>query len=453
MKFDPKQAVEKLRALRPEHFFASETPDIAKMERVEPPSGTLFIALSLGFAVLVMLLFFIEVEAVVTGEGAVETESGIQPIETQEGGIIDTVSVVQGQRVEANQEIAVISNTTILAARIDIQNELDLLRVKEYRLGVERAGGRDFRWPDNLKDLPEMLRGDQYDLFVARQQSQNAALQAIALEIESLQKELTGAENELGAMQAEHETVKKILDFQMEGFSKGWVSKSDALRSQNQYAQIAREMVKTESRIPTLLAQIEEARKKLHQTRSEQQQQTLDELEEITLRIRSLEASIDAATDKDQRRSLRAPRAGIINTIHVSGPGDVVQPGEPIVDLVPSDQGQIIEARIDPSLRRGLYVGLPAKVTFSALQDLRIPPIDGEVIFVAADTLTDPKGIVYYEIHVRTNNDVLVGARGQTVEIESGMQASVSIVVGSHTLIDFLLRPLYWAVQNAFRER
>lgn len=428
-------------------------PDAAPIAPIAPPQTRLVMILSLGFILLLVLMSLIEVEAVVTGEGSVETESGLQTVESQEGGIVASVSVSQGQRVAQGEEIATLSNTTILAERLDIQNELDLLRLKEFRLLRERDNALDFVWPDTLSSIPETIRADQYDLFMARQQRQLSERQTIEYEIETLERDLSGAESELEAMQAEYTTVKNILDFQMDGFAKGWVSKADALRSQNQYAQIARELVKIRTRIPSLTAQIAEARQRFDQTVSEQQQQALDELEEVTLRIRSLEASVQAASDKDQRRILRAPRAGIVNAVHVSGPGDVVQPGEPIIDLVPVDQGQIIHARIDPSQRRGLYVGLPAKASFSALQDLRVAPADAEVVFVAADTQSDQQGNTWYEVHVRTLSDTIAVGPSRTVEIESGMQATVSIVVGSHTLIGFLLRPLSWTMQNAFRER
>ncbi len=429
------------------------TPSLPPMQPLKPPHSMLMIVVGVGFAILMALMFSVEVEAVVTGEGAVETESGLQTIESQEGGIVATVAVSQGERVEAGQEIATLSNVSILAERLDIQNELDLLGLKEFRLLQERTGTTAFRWPDVFSDLTESILQDQYDLFLTRRQRQTSESQAITYEIEALKRDLSGAENELEAMQAEYQTVKNILDFQMEGHSKGFVSKADALRTQSQYAQMARELVKTRTRIPTLQAQISEAGQRLEKTLSEQQQQSLDELESVTLRIRSLEALVQAASDKDQRRILRAARAGIINAVHVSGPGDVVQPGEPIVDIVPVDQMQIVHARIDPSLRRGLYVGLPAKVSFTALQDLRAAPVDAEVVFVAADTQKDQQGRTWYEVHVRTHDDAVALPRGGEAAIEPGMQATVSIVVGSHTLVDFLLRPLSWAMQNAFRER
>ncbi len=421
--------------------------------KIKPPKFSLFFIMICIFLLGVALLFTIEVEAVINGQGSVKTGSGVQPIETLEGGIIESVAIKQGERVAEGQALATLSNSTVLAQRIEIENELALLRTKEFRLNVERANGNELVWPDKFKDLPQDLKDDQYDLFLAKKLRKDSELQIIGYEVQTLNRELTGAKAELAAMEEERRTVKEILDFQLDGQAKGWVSKADALRSQNQYAQINRELVKLKTRVPSLTSQIQEAEKKRQTTESKQAQDALDELEEVTTRIRSLEASVQAASDKDERRILRAPRAGIINAIHVTGPGDVVQPGEPVFDLVPVDQGLIVEARIDPSLRRGLYVGLPAKVSFTALQDLRVAPIDAKVVFVAADTRTDPEGKPYYEVHVQTEGATINLPNGQKTVIEPGMQASISVVVGAHTLADFLLRPLEWAARNAFRER
>ncbi len=424
-----------------------------RFSKIQPPKFSLFLILACILVAGAALLFFIHIEAVVNGTGSVKSGSGVQTIESQEGGIIESIDIEQGQKVEQNQQLATLSNTAIMAERIEIENELSLLKAKEYRLNQERVSAADLSWPESFNAMPRDLKNDQYDLFMARKIRKDAELQTIQLEIQTLNRELTGARQELGAMEEERRTVKEILDFQMDGERKGWVSRADALRSQNQYAQISRELVKIKTRIPSLISQIEEAEKRTSEAESKQTQQTLDELEEVTLRIRSLEATIQAASDKDDRRVLRAPREGIINAIHTSGVGDVVQPGEPIFDLVPIGQGQIIEARIDPSLRRGLYVGLPAKVTFTALQDLRVAPINAEVIFVAADTRQDPEGRPYYEVHVQTKEPNVALPNGGEARIEPGMQASVSIIVGEHSLADFLLRPIEWTAQNAFRER
>ncbi|PZO82081.1 MAG: hypothetical protein DI626_10370 [Micavibrio aeruginosavorus] len=438
---------------------SAKKPDTAKTHgsnsfgHIQPPKFSLFFILICVFVIGAGLLFVIDVEAVVNGHGSVKTGSGVQPIETQEGGIIESVSVKQGDKVEEGQSLATLSNSTVMAERVEIENELMLLKAKEFRLNIERANGDTLIWPENLSDMPQALKDDQYDLFMAKKLRKDSELQIIDFEVQTLNKQLTGAKAELSAMEEERRTVKEILDFQLEGQAQGWVSKADALRSQNQYAQINRELVKIKTQIPSLTSQIQEAEKKRQTAQSKQAQEALDELEEVTLRIRTLEASIQAASDKDERRILRAPRAGIINAIHVTGPGDVVQPGEPVFDLVPVDQGLVVEARVDPSLRRGLYVGLPAKVTFTALQDLRVAPVDAKVVFVAADTRSDPDGKPYYEVHVQTKDASVEIPGGQKTVIEPGMQANVSIVVGSHTLADFLLRPLEWAARNAFRER
>lgn len=433
--------------------FGQQQEELETLQDIEPPKIPLFWLFSAFFIILVFLLFWIEIEAVVGGQGTVEPSRGIKPIESQNGGIVEKIFVKEGERVTVGQDLITLSNIEILTKRQEVENEIDLLRAKKYRLLAERDGIRNLQWPEDFDTINPVILRDQKDIFLTRRSRWTAELDTIAYEIKSLQKDLTGARSENEAVKRERKALKDILDFRLEGRDKGWVSKSDVLAAESQYAQVLRDTAKIESRIPSLENQIAEVQKKYSEVALKQRQEVLDDLEEVSAKLQSLESAISEAVDKDERRFLKAPINGIINKIHVTESVDVVQPGEPILDIVPLDQGIVVEARIDPSMRRGLYEGLPAKVEFTALQDLRSGGIDAQVIFVAADTQTDEEGRSYYEVHVETESATVSLPSGQQAVIEPGMQAAVSIIVGQHTIGNFLLRPLQRTLSKAFRER
>lgn len=428
--------------------------EAAPLEEIDAPNISVFFLMMLCLSVVCVAVFFIRVEAIVSGTGVVEAGRGLQSIKSQEGGILEKIFVKEGQEVVAGQELALLSNSTILAKRLDVEGELASLKTKVFRLQQEKTGKDRLVWPDDMQGAldSDMLRV-QADLFHARKNRYQSELEAIQYEISGLEKELAGARAELVALNDEIAAVQKILEFRREGRASGFVGKADVLQSESQYAQITRERTKIQSRIPALQSQIDEARKRYHEQQSQQQQAILSEEEEVIAKIRSLETETSSVADKDDRRILRSPMAAVVNNIHVRGVGDVISPAEPIIDIVPLDQGLVIKAKIDPSLRRGLYQGLPAKVSFTALQDLRVVPLEGTLNFVAADTQTNQDGQTFYEIHVVTKEDSVVLPGGGSMRIEPGMQASVNIVVGEHSVADFLLSPLEWVMDNAFRQR
>lgn len=428
--------------------------DAVTLAPIKAPRVSVFFLVVLLFVVGAVSVFFLSVEAVINGTGVVESGRGIQSIKSQEGGILNALYVREGQTVEAGTELALLSNVAILARRTGVEGDLHTLRAKAHRLELEKQGITTLKWPQELEQsIPAEIRQIQADLFATRNRRFTAELSAIKQEIATLNGELSSVHRELSALAAERDTVQSLLNFRREGQASGFVSRADVLQAESQYAQISREQARLSGRIPTLRSQIAETNKRLQERESQQRQAILDEADENQTKLRAAEAEISAATDRDERRVLRSPVDAVINTIHVRGVGDVVSPAEPIIDILPLGQGLIVKAKIDPAQRRGLYENLPAKVSFTALQDLRVAPMDGTVIFVAPDIQTENDGRSYYEIHIQTEADAIPLPQGGTQRIEPGMQATVSIIVGEHSVADFLLSPFEWIINNAFRQR
>jgi adhesin transport system membrane fusion protein len=438
---------------QPQQPESDEAEQEIVLEEINEPSALAFVIFSVTLVAVCVTMFFVRVESVISGQGAVEAGLGVQEIKSQEGGILEDLYVRKGEKVTVGQELALLSNSSIIAKVDEIRSELSLLRVKQYRLEQEKKGAKNLVWPDSLADVNSSIKNVQSELFESRTQRFMAELETLRFEIQTLRKELLGARKELSAIDDERKSVKNILDFRRQGYNDGFVGKSEVLQAESQYAQISRELVRTRARIPAIQSQISEKLESLQERTFKHQQSVDDELEEVSLRSLVLNAEVSAASDQDDRRVLRSPIDAIINDVHVIGPGDVVQAAEPILDLVPVNSGLTINAKIDPSLRRGLYTGLPTKVSFTALQDLRAAPMEGKVTFVAADTQTDPEGAIFYEVHIQTTAASLTLPNGESASIEPGMQAMVSIIVGEHSLSDFLLRPFEWVFSNAFRER
>lgn len=423
------------------------------LEDIKEPSAMAFIIFSTTLVAVCVIMFFVRVESVISGQGSVEAGLGVQEIKSQEGGILEELYVRKGQKVTIGQELALLSNSSIIAKLDEIQSELALLRAKQYRLEQEKQGAEDLAWPADMDDIDSSIKSVQRELFESRTQRFSSEIETLKFEVQTLRKELLGARKELSAIDDERKSVKNILDFRRQGYNDGFVGKSEVLQAESQYAQISRELVRTRARIPAIQSQISEKLEAIQERTFKHKQSVDNELEEVSLRSLVLTAEISAASDRDNRRVLRSPIDAVVNDVHVIGPGDVVQPAEALLDLVSINSGLTINAKFDPSLRRGLYTGLPAKVSFTALQDLRAAPMEGEVTFVAADTQTDQEGTVFYEVHIQTNATSLTLPNGDEASIEPGMQAMVSIIVGEHSLSDFLLRPFEWVFNNAFRER
>ena len=148
------------------------------------------------------------------------------------------------------------------------------------------------------------------------------------------------------------------------------------------------------------------------------------------------------------RTVIRAPLDGTIVNLQVHTIGGVIATGQNLMDIVPAGDRLIVEARVDPNDIDVMEAGLKALVRLTAFSQRRIQPIEGQVITVSADRLTDERtGIDYFLARVE-----LIGEIDEGVQLYPGMQAEVMIITGAHTTFDYLSRPITQSLNRAFRE-
>ena len=132
-------------------------------------------------------------------------------------------------------------------------------------------------------------------------------------------------------------------------------------------------------------------------------------------------------------------------------PGGVVAPGEKLLDIVPSDDRLVVEARVDPQDIDVVRAGLTAEVRFIAFNQRHRSPAHGTVTSVSADRLTDEfTGDAYYLARVELAEAEIKPV--DAMELQPGMQGEVMIVTGARTAFEYLMEPLSRSLDRTFRE-
>ncbi|MDT4871480.1 Hemolysin secretion protein D, plasmid [compost metagenome] len=143
---------------------------------------------------------------------------------------------------------------------------------------------------------------------------------------------------------------------------------------------------------------------------------------------------------------------GVIKQLKVNTIGGVVQPGSDLVEVVPLEDSLLIEARIRPQDVAFLHPGQKAMVKFTAYDYTIYGGLRAGLELISADTITDEEGKSYYLIQVRTEKSHL-GKDDHPLLIIPGMVATVDIITGEKSVLDYLLKPVLKARQEAMRER
>ena len=237
---------------------------------------------------------------------------------------------------------------------------------------------------------------------------------------------------------------------------KGVVSKVELVRLERQANDLLGELEVARLSVPRLEAAEREVRERTEQYTAEFRSAASRELSEVRGDQSMVSASNVALVDRLARTTVRAPVAGTINQVKVTTVGGVVQPGMDLIEIVPLDDTLLVEARVRPRDIAFLRPGLDAMVKLSAYDFSIYGGLAGRVEHISADAIVDDRpGATpesYYLVRVRTSQ----GGRGageRNLKVIPGMQATVDIRTGRRTVLQYLLKPVLRAKENALRER
>ena len=180
--------------------------------------------------------------------------------------------------------------------------------------------------------------------------------------------------------------------------------------------------------------------------------QAQTELAAATAEMNSIGQTLTALTDRKTRTEIRSPVNGTVKDIKVTTVGGVVKPGADLMEIVPRDDQLIVEARIRPADIAFLHPGQKAVVKLTAYDYSIYGGLTGELVDISADTITNEKGETFYRVRIRTPQTFLK-RKGEVLDIIPGMVASVDILTGKKTVMQYLLKPFIKTLDVAMRER
>jgi adhesin transport system membrane fusion protein len=176
------------------------------------------------------------------------------------------------------------------------------------------------------------------------------------------------------------------------------------------------------------------------------------DLAQAQAELAKLAEQIPALEDRASRTLVRAPMNGIVKTIPNKTIGGVVQPGSPMVEIVPVEDSLLVETRLRPADIAFVHLGQRAIVKISAYDFSIFGGIEGKIEHVSADSIVPQQGDPYYIAHVRTAANA-IDYHGKRLSITPGMLASVDVVTGRRSILYYLAKPINRARDRAMTER
>lgn len=354
-----------------------------------------------------------QIDQISRAAGLVIPSGRVQIVQSADGGVITDLRVREGDAVVRGQLLVKLDSIKAQAALKESRGKEAALRATLARIEAELYD-RPLKFDASLSSHPEFIE-NQTSLYEARRA-------ALHQELETLQKM--------------HTLVSEELEMNQPLLATGDVSRSEVLRLKRQVAEIGGKIVDRRNRY-------------------------LQELQaDLTKTEEELVTAVQVRTQREDqlaRTELRAPTDGVVKNVRFTTVGAVLRPGDEMLQIVPTDDELIVEAKVPPADIAFIRPGQPASVKFDAYDYSIYGAGVGEVIYISADTLTEETArgeVSYYRVHVRVDASGMQKRRpDEVIELQPGMTATVQIKTGENTVLRFLTKPLTKTLSEAFTER
>ncbi|MDD1780458.1 HlyD family type I secretion periplasmic adaptor subunit [Enterovibrio sp. ZSDZ35] len=426
--------------------------------------------------IIVMVAAFItwaamsSLDQVTRGEGKVIPSSQVQLIQSLDGGILQEMFVKEGMVVEKGMPLVHIDDTrfrsdvaqqeeedaSLNANIIRLQEELNSVQLQGLEVGWQdqiQIDPTPLVFPDELKNqAPELLKRQQLE-YLGHLDSLRNHIDIQSRQVLQKQQEIKELRTKIKTLESSAKLVAREYELTKPLAKKKIVPEIELLKLQRKVNDIRGEIAALYQLQPKLKAQQDEAILKRREAVLSFENENRTQISELEAKLSRLQQAKVGAQDKVDKAIITSPVNGTIKTIHINTLGGVIKPGDNILEIVPTEDQLLIEAKIQPKDIAFLHSGLPAVVKVTAYDFTRYGGLKGKLEHISADTTQDEKGNSFYLVRVRTDVSNLADSDGGDLPIIPGMLTSVDIVTGKRTVLDYILNPILRARESALRER
>jgi adhesin transport system membrane fusion protein len=401
-------------------------------------------------ALIILWSLFARVDRVVTAPGKVIPFDRVKVIQHLEGGILQDILVRENDRVTVGQPLVRLDLASTGYNSAEMNARMISLRLAKVRLDAE-SQGRKPDWPTDLPIQFTNLVDAELSNYRNKQVERESSLRAYDNLILQSRQKLAESKERLNSLEVSLSIARKELDISSELLKDKLTSQLEHFQRQNKVTQLAGEILSLRQTNPGLEAAIEESIARRKQEEARFRRESANEASDVERQIASLSEELSRAQDQVDRSLIRSPIEGVIKNLKYQAEGNVVKPGEAIMEVVPLKDQLVIEVRLNPSDRGYVSLNQDANVKISTYDYLRYGTLPGKVTEIAADTDTGQNQEQYYRVVVSTDKSWLGEQSGQ-YPISPGMTGEVDIKVSNQAIIWSLLKPILRIKNEAFRE-
>ena len=410
---------------------------------------TTMLIICLAFFIFVAWSAFTKIKEMARTTGEIIPSSYVQSIQHLEGGIVAEILVRDDESVKKGQVLIRLKGENVKADYKRVQAKIHFLRLKQARLRAFLSGDRE-----KFDHISKKISTDsiQEDLLVSM-------LAGLKRQQEILRQQLSQKKEQKRLLEEELQTAKKALKIAQTAFKTQEKLYREHLVAETNYLAVVREVNQQQGQVNQLKIKINQAEEaigeyewRLQSLEAETRNRALEKLGALEGEIAETEALLKKLEEQIARLAIRSPVDGLVKGLEVHTIGGVVAPGRQLMEIVPAGSDLLAEVKISPNDIGHIKLGYPVIVKITSYDFSRYGAINGKVTGLSATTFANQHGQTFYKGMISLEKNYVGNTPGQNV-ILPGMIVNADIITGEKSLLAYFLKPIYKALNSAFRER
>lgn len=388
--------------------------------------------------------------------GQVTIDTKRKTVQHLSGGIVKQVFVKEGQFVKSGDPLLAIDNAMTLANYESVRQHYLTIRAMEGRLMAEQSGKGKIAFHQDLLQASDdgfakQAMGNQEQLFQSRRLSLQADQDAIKEAIRGQEASIQGAEGQLKARSNQLSFLQEELGGVRDLVTEGYAPRNKQLELERASAEATGSIADLQAAILRARRAISEMKLRAIQRMEEYNKEVDSQLSEVRREVQADADKFSAVSEELQRTVVRAPSEGQVLGLITQTVGGVIGPGQRLMDIVPSHEELLLEARVPPHLADNVHPGLDTDVRFSSFAHAPTMVIQAKVISVSSDLIAEqPPNAPYYLARIEVTPEGMKSLGNH--HMQPGMPAEMVIKTGTRSVLSYLLHPLSKRLAASMKE-
>jgi HlyD family type I secretion membrane fusion protein len=414
---------------------------------------TVLIPMAIVITLLIGWASLAPVSGAVIAAARIKVELERKTVQHREGGIVREIRVRNGQKVRAGDVLVIVDDVRSDAELSLLEDQLLAERVRHARVLAETTLAKDFNYDPRLAAEPRTREhlAREREQFTARRRTLDEQIVALQTQVRQSHAQATALGSQIESIETAGRLSAEELKLNEKLVTEGFVPRARLLPLQRADADYRSRLGESRGELALARQRAAELAARMADARNRYQQAATDELKQSSSRLREIEERLRPSKDEVDRQAIRSPVDGVVMGLRVSAPGEVLAAGAPIVDVVPSNELLVVEARIRPQDINHVFADAKAKVRLAAYDSRSTPMLAGRVTFVSPDRMSDAEtGESWFAATVEV--DVTALKHHPEIQLKAGMPAELFVTTVDRTLFEYLVSPITAFTNRALRE-